>query len=423
MINVTIDTICDVSVDDYWNNSNEHELIMHSIHSYPAKFPAFIAQKAFSYAESEGVNIDSVGDIFCGCGTVALESKLHEKSFWGCDINPVAVLIAKTKSNTYKTEELNYFYHSIYDFYFKNINLIVNYKDANERIKYWFTENSYKELYILKQSILSCTLEDENREAFLCLFSSILKNSSKWLTKSIKPQIDPNKNEEDIWELFAKQYERFLNAVNQINNVTQNSIKKRVKIQNKNFLKVKKTPSLDLIISSPPYVTSYEYADLHQLSSLWLDYVDDYRELRSGSIGSVYNSDSYLIDYNQLNDVGKRIVSSLERQDIPASKTKSVARYYTDIQKSVKKSSKMLKKNGMILFVVGDTQYKGVKINNSEHLVQCLIDEGFADLKASKRIISNKTLTPYRDKKGRFSSNKNSRKVYHEEFVISGRKN
>ena len=27
--------------------------------------------------------------------------------------------------------------------------------------------------------------------------------------------------------------------------------------------------SIDLIITSPPYVTSYEYADLHQLSLLW----------------------------------------------------------------------------------------------------------------------------------------------------------
>ena len=30
-------------------------------------------------------------------------------------------------------------------------------------------------------------------------------------------------------------------------------------------------PIVDMIITSPPYVTSYEYADLHQLSSLWLD--------------------------------------------------------------------------------------------------------------------------------------------------------
>jgi hypothetical protein len=30
--------------------------------------------------------------------------------------------------------------------------------------------------------------------------------------------------------------------------------------------------SVTLVITSPPYVTSYEYADLHQLTSIWLGY-------------------------------------------------------------------------------------------------------------------------------------------------------
>ena len=75
----------------------------------------------------------------------------------------------------------------------------------------------------------------------------------------------------------------------------------------------------------------------------------------------------------------------------------------------------------MALFVVGDTEYKGVKIKNSEHLIQSLLNEGFSDIKAAKRRISNKLLTPYRDKYGRFSSDKTSRTIYHEEYIISGR--
>ena len=34
-----------VNIDSDWNDSNDSELIMHTIHSYPAKFPAFIAWK------------------------------------------------------------------------------------------------------------------------------------------------------------------------------------------------------------------------------------------------------------------------------------------------------------------------------------------------------------------------------------------
>lgn len=90
-----------IGIDEKWNDCDEVELTMHTIHAYPAKFPAFMASKAFEYARDEGVNIGRVADIFCGCGTVALEAKNHNYNFWGCDINPVATLIAKAKSNKY----------------------------------------------------------------------------------------------------------------------------------------------------------------------------------------------------------------------------------------------------------------------------------------------------------------------------------
>lgn len=99
-----------INIDDEWNDSEKIELRMHTIHAYPAKFPAFIASKAFEYARNEGVDINKVADIFCGCGTVALESKLHNYDFWGCDINPVATLIAKTKSSDYDVEQLERYY-------------------------------------------------------------------------------------------------------------------------------------------------------------------------------------------------------------------------------------------------------------------------------------------------------------------------
>jgi DNA modification methylase len=207
--------------------------------------------------------------------------------------------------------------------------------------------------------------------------------------------------------------------VGQINESNPN--RNYIEINNKNFLKKHKLPKVDLIISSPPYVTSYEYADLHQLSILWLGYADDYRYMRRGSIGSIYNSENFRLELDELNAVGRSIVKNLLNSRRATAKVRSVARYYLDIQKAICKCSTMLNNNGMAFFVVGDTENKGVKIRNSEHLIQCLIDEGFTDIKAAKRRISNKLLTPYRDSIGRFSSDKSQRTIYHEEFIISGR--
>ena len=44
--------------------------------------------------------------------------------------------------------------------------------------------------------------------------------------------------------------------------------------------------SVDMIITSPPYVTSYEYADLHQLSTLWFEYTDDLAKIKKSFVGT-----------------------------------------------------------------------------------------------------------------------------------------
>ena len=165
------------------------------------------------------------------------------------------------------------------------------------------------DLMRLKQSIELVVPEGEYQDAFLCLFSSILKASSKWLTKSIKPQVDPNKREVVVWNVFKQHFDKFSKAIIQINSRIFKSA--NIKIENENFLDFEDFPKVDLIISSPPYVTSYEYADLHQLSTLWLQYTSDYRELRRGSIGSMYNSEGFKIDLNSLNAVGQQIVQEL----------------------------------------------------------------------------------------------------------------
>lgn len=421
MINVSSLTSLDIEnigIDTVWNFSDTRELKMHSIHAYPAKFPAFIAEKAIAYARSEGVRIKSVSDIFCGCGTVALEAKLHGLDFWGCDINPVATLIAKAKSNSYKISTLNKYFLQIAE-YIKLLKISTDvFAASNERLVYWFDENSFIELYALKQTIDNVVPRGKYKEAFLCIFSSILKPASKWLTKSIKPQVDPNKLPINVFDTFSQQFERFIKAVNELDE----GLHCRIIIDNANFLTKKKVQKADLIITSPPYVTSYEYADLHQLSALWLNYANDYRELRCGSIGSVYNSEAYSFNLTDLNGVGNLIVQQLWEKNGLTAHVKSVARYYLDMQVAIKKCADSLNENGMIFCVVGDTEYKGVRIENSKHLTECLITNKFQDIKISKRRVSNKLLTPYRDTFGRFSSDDSQRKVYHEEFVVSGRR-
>lgn len=407
-----------IPIEPFWNTSDKKESKIHRIHSYPAKFPAFITTKAIEHAEKEGVNVNLVADIFCGCGTTAYEATRNGKDFWGCDINPVATLIAETKSQQYLEKKLVKYFDKIRTNFFQYSINIKEIWEINTRIKYWFKEKQIADLLKLKRAINETVLpKSKYRKFFLSAFSNILKPTSVWLTKSIKPQVDPFKKPADVMESFTKQVKMMCDA-NSENVLTERT---KIKIENINFLNKKINNSfVDLIVTSPPYVTSYEYADLHQLSILWLDFAEDYKMLREGTIGSLYHNSNFNEDIKKLNKIGEKIVFQLYNYD--KRKAKAAAKYFVDIQKSVFKAFDILNKNSLALFVIGNTEYKSIRIDNAKHLVESMMLAGFEDIEVTKRKISKKILTPYRDDKGKFTSNKNSRKVYAEEFIIIGAK-
>lgn len=419
MIQITNPILTDfesIDIDPFWNIGSETEHKRHRIHAYPAKFPAFITQKAIQYAIDHNININCIADIFCGCGTVAFESKRLGIDFWGCDLNPTAVLIAKVKSNSYEPQKIDNYYNKILGDYDKQYSYYEVSEDINERIYYWFSEQQIRDLCLLKKSIIENTpLKGKYKDYFLCAFSNILKSTSNWLTKSIKPQIDPNKQPLQVRQAFVRQCTIMNTAITAD---SSNYKKSKTNIECKNALDIRKKSFAELIITSPPYVTSYEYADLHQLSTLWLEYADDYRDLRQNSIGSMHNNIAEE-SFSDLNHSGRLIFDELSRVD--NHKAKNVAKYYLDMQKITKICKEALTQNGMVLFVIGNTEYKGVQIDNAKHLTESMIDSGFSQIMVTKRKISGKILTPYRDENGRFSSRANKRKIYSEEFIVIGR--
>jgi len=131
-----------IPIDVFWNTGNEKESKMHRIHAYPAKFPAFITTKALEFAENEGISVNWMADIFCGCGTVAYEAKRNRIDFWGCDVNPVATMIARTKSRKYNPKKLKTYHESIIKEYKRLAKARFSYKDANDRLKYWYESSN-----------------------------------------------------------------------------------------------------------------------------------------------------------------------------------------------------------------------------------------------------------------------------------------
>jgi hypothetical protein len=403
-----------IPIDPFWNLGDDKELKMHRIHAYPAKFPAFITSKAIEFAKQSGLKVSCIADIFCGCGTVAFEARRSNIDFWGCDINPVATMIAKVKSHKFQTKRLQNYFESIVE-QFEHYSFSSTYDEANERLKYWYDKKHYDSLYKLKVAIESSTPKKSiYRLFFLCAFSNILKPTSCWLAKSIKPTVSKNKVPAEVSRVFKLQCS-FMIKANSENSKKSHS---RVKILTGNILSSStKKPWVDMIVTSPPYVTSYEYADIHQLSTLWLNIAQDFRAMRKGTIGSSHQKFDLEKELNSLNKTGHEIVVKLQDAH-EVSRARSVAKYFVDMEKTAKICYDMLKSDGLALFVIGNTEYKGVRIDNAHHFAESLKQHGFTRISVTKRKISNKILTPFRDSEGHFTSDKQGRKIYSEEFIL-----
>src|SRR6266566_5564902 len=76
----------------------------HGYHRYPAKFIPQLVRRIIDTYSCPG---DLVGDTFVGSATTAIEALRSGRRFWGSDINPVALIIGRTKAIPLLPEELD----------------------------------------------------------------------------------------------------------------------------------------------------------------------------------------------------------------------------------------------------------------------------------------------------------------------------
>lgn len=174
--------------------------------------------------------------------------------------------------------------------------------------------------------------------------------------------------------------------------------------------------SVALIVTSPPYVTSYDYADLHQLTAIWLRYTEKLSEFRTKFIGSFQKKE--LTEVKLYSDLGKTIVEKLRLID--KREADAVEQYFFEMQECFEEMYRILKLGGRTSIVIGDTDIKKVKIHNADVFVQTLKEIGFNIHKIIKRRIPSKVLPLTRDEKtGRFVARiKSDRLAYPFEYVL-----
>ncbi|MGG4107752.1 DNA adenine methylase [Paenibacillus lautus] len=291
-----------------------------NIHTYPAKaVPDMVLSLLKKLKEQYGIN--KVLDPFIGSGTVALEARYLGLDFYGSDLNPLSILLSRTKALT--VNNTNYVEKALTNFVEK---LILTYTDHKlvdlvyfEKINFWFKLKNIQELSFIKAQcnkfLGSCSKKNRETYALILLtaFSSTIRESSLTRNNEFKlyrmSPSDVAKFEVDSLLVFKEKVSNLMSMLVEANKKSYSKALTDIKMQNAKDLSVFYNKKIDLILTSPPYGDSQStvaYGEFSKLSLQWSkDLLAKYLDIQT----EAENVDEYLLGGKKsFSDISLRVL-------------------------------------------------------------------------------------------------------------------
>jgi SAM-dependent methyltransferase len=262
-------------------SSEPADTLTHPFHSYPARMHPSIAREVVAAFAGD------VLDPFCGSGTVLVESLVAGRRSFGSDLNPIALRIAETKTRLMDAGARTRF--------------VARARDIAERARDRTRKRARARAPIGKKSAalfdphvlvalatvwdeIRADADDDDRRSLEAVFSSLLTKLSRRrgdsaeteTTKRIGRFLAADLFERRAQEL-AQQWELLFAAA------PRDAHLPRLRLEDARSVD-RIGRKLQLVLTSPPYGGTYDYASHHALRVEWLG-LDD-RELRRLEIGA-----------------------------------------------------------------------------------------------------------------------------------------
>src|SRR3989344_111402 len=270
-LNPEIKPVEAISKSQEWKNLPKNmNNKLHTICSYMAMFPPTLPNYFIEQYSNEG---DIVLDTFSGRGTTILEACLLNRVGIGNDLNPLAFVLTKAKSNVpqksrviSRINELEREYEKMQD---------VNIKDEEEKVRMIFSDYSLKQLVFLKNKL---DWRSSNVDTFVtALLLGILHGKSDGYlslsmpnTFSMSPNYVKNyiaqhglvKPKRNVFDLLKRKLERCYQRPEQKGKAYRQDARKITRV---------KDSSVDLIVTSPPYTKVIRYGQFNWIRLWFLD--------------------------------------------------------------------------------------------------------------------------------------------------------
>lgn len=367
------------------------ERATHLVHHYPAKviphIPHYFLQN--EVLSSKG---DFVLDPFCGTGTVMVESLLANRRTAGADANPLARLIANVKCSPVAAPTLASLPGDFAAVLAKTTHRVI--PDV-VNLEYWFYPHVVDQLGQLLAAISQFTVP-EVRNLLLVSFSGILRRVSLADPRiSVPVRLRPERlTEKENIRGRAHARIRQLKRVSVVNEFFQtlNDNISRVKelgqqpeslgtlwniyadakqLTTADGLSSQRAKSVQLIITSPPYLGAQKYIRASSLSLGWLNLCGS-DELRAHEQRSIGREHFYKEEYEVVMETGLPAADRLLRKVREKNPLRAhiAATYLLEMKAAISEMKRVLKPNGFLVLVAGSNLLCGRRFDTPAYLRQ-----------------------------------------------------
>jgi hypothetical protein len=346
---------------------NDTSPLTHGLHRFPAKFIPQIPRWAM---EQFALDSSIVLDPFMGSGTTLVEGLLRNGTTIGIDIDPLARLIAYGKINTPSLERLICIGEQIRSSWSISTGLLVSPMPDIENFNHWFSEDAWRKLQSLWKIIKDFNVTESERKFLLVLFSSILRWVSNADDQSQKTYVSGTnkKTPPETMKTFWRSFEKAIKGINQLSKLRKSEAYVFIN-DNADACSFKlPSKSIDLIVTSPPYLDSVDYLYNLMLEYFWLGQVLDvpdrttFNKYRRLGIGAKQPLSKHPNLPPALKDL-------IHLEELPASRQQATITYFQQMENHFNEASRCLKENARYVLVIGNSQ----TTNNIVPIHDCLV--------------------------------------------------
>lgn len=375
--------------------SNDQSYLTHGIHKFPAKFfpelPRYLIRK---YSRSGNTVLDPM----CGSGTVVLESMLNNRIGIGIDIDPMARLITKVKTTPIDPEVLTLAARNL----IAQINTLDNTSDYHPRIPEfhyrdnWFRSFVLRELAIINESIDSLLSKHQNEimaqdlgDFFRVVLSSIIRDVSNAdphctrtvLRKKVVKTIAPG----DTYTKFSERLFRQCGSMSELFDISKTLDINEVQLPMGNAVDTGlESDSIDLAVTSPPYINAVDYPRTHQLEMYWLGLLglSPLSHVKRKYIGT---ETVYKNEYDSLKTSGYKTLDPILEKIYNKDPRRSfiVFKFFEDMRLQLEEIYRVLRPERRYCITIGNNLIRGIEVRSDQILSEIATSEIGFELETS----------------------------------------